>query len=160
MGADGVIFADKVMCLRNNHDREGADPDGWQKHKDGVANGEIGMIVRAAGKKGKLPIGHKVEFSTQPHRQYTFWDNELNDGGEGSQEWIELAYAVTIHKAQGSQFKVDVRRDPGPVPAALARAAVHGADPPAGQGRAAQAGLDRATSATRRAGALGRPPGD
>ena len=35
MGADGVIFADKVMCLRNDHDREGADPDGWQKSRAG-----------------------------------------------------------------------------------------------------------------------------
>jgi hypothetical protein len=116
MGADGVIFADKVMCLRNDHDREGTDPDGWQKVRDGVANGEIGLIVRSAGKKSKRPSGHTVEFSTQPHRQYTFWRSELNDGGEGSQEWLELAYAVTVHKAQGSQFKVTFVVIPDPCP--------------------------------------------
>lgn len=116
MGADGVIFADKVMCLRNDHDREGTDPEGWAKVSGGVANGEIGMIVRSAGKKGKRPIGHTVEFSTQPHRQYTFWRSELNDGGEGSQEWLELAYAVTVHKAQGSQFKMTVVVIPDPCP--------------------------------------------
>lgn len=116
MGTDGVIFADKVMCLRNDHDREGTDPDDWHKVRDGVANGEIGMIVRAAGKKGKRPIGHTVEFSTQPHRQYTFWHDELNDGGERAQEWLELAYAVTVHKAQGSQFKVTFVVVPDPCP--------------------------------------------
>jgi hypothetical protein len=116
MGADGVIFADKVMCLRNDHDREGTDPDGWHKIRDGVANGEIGMIVRAAGKKGSRPSGHTVEFSTQSDRQYTFWSKELNDGGESSQEWLDLAYAVTIHKAQGSQFRTTFVVIPDPCP--------------------------------------------
>lgn len=116
MGADGVIFADKVMCLRNDHDREGTDPRDWKKFPDGVANGEIGLIVNKAGRKGKRPTGHTVEFSTQPHRQYTFWHGELNGGDERAQEWLELAYAVTVHKAQGSQFKVTYVVIPDPCP--------------------------------------------
>ena len=99
------------------------------------------MIVRGRrARRAKRPIGHTVEFSTQPERQYTFWEDELNDGGEGNQEWLELAYAVTIHKSAGLAVQGHVRRDPGPLSAALARAALHGADPPAGQGGAAQAG--------------------
>jgi hypothetical protein len=115
MGADGVIFADKVMCLRNAHRRGGVDPDGWVKHQDGVANGEIGMVVRSAkSSKNGRPTGHTIEFSTQPHRQYTFWDNELNS--DADQEWLELAYAVTVHKAQGSQFRTTFVVIPDPCP--------------------------------------------
>jgi hypothetical protein len=115
MGADGVIFADKIMCLRNAHRRQGVDPDGWVKHHDGVANGEIGMVVRSAkSSKNGRPTGHTIEFSTQAHRQYTFWENELNS--DADQEWLELAYAVTIHKAQGSQFRTTFVVIPDPCP--------------------------------------------
>jgi hypothetical protein len=116
MGADGVIFADKVMCLRNDYRRKGSDPETWKQHEGGVANGEIGLIVRPAGKKGKRPTGHTIEFSTQPNRQYTFWEGELNGADEGAREWLQLAYAVTVHKAQGSQFKVTFVVIPDPSP--------------------------------------------
>jgi hypothetical protein len=106
MGADGVIFADKVMFLQNKWNRNAWDPIRREEVVGDVANGEIGLIVaRATRKNRKAPTGHKIEFSTQPQRQYTFWDNELNGDDEGS-EWIQLAYAVTIHKSQGSQFKI------------------------------------------------------
>ena len=101
MGADQVIFADKVMLLRNHHRRKAERLPEKDKVKVGVANGEIGMIVRGAGKKG-----HIVELSTQPGLQFIFWKNELNGDSEQQGEWIELAYAITIHKSQGSQFKI------------------------------------------------------
>lgn len=113
-GADQVIFADKVMCLRNDHNRKGWDPQTRAVCAGSVANGEIGVVV---GKAGKTPKGHKVEFSTQPERQYTFWSSELNAEGEsGRGEWLELAYAVTIHKSQGSQFRVTLVVVPDPCP--------------------------------------------
>jgi hypothetical protein len=100
MGADQVIFADKVMLLRNDHRRKGERVPEKEKVEVGVANGEIGMIVRGAGTKGQI-----VELSTQPGLQFIFWKNELNGDNERQGEWIELAYAITIHKSQGSQFK-------------------------------------------------------
>lgn len=113
-GADRVVFADKVMCLRNDHDRRGWDPA--TGGVDGsVANGEIGLIVKAAGKRGSAPKGHTVEFSSQPGRQYTFWLDQLN-GESDRGEWLELAYAVTVHKSQGSQFKVTFVVVPDPCP--------------------------------------------
>ena len=105
-GADRVIFADKVMCRRNDYNREAYDPINRGNVDGGVANGEIGLIVKAAGKKGGAPFGHTVEFSSQPGRQYTFTLDELNKDSERRGEWLELAYAVTVHKSQGSQFKV------------------------------------------------------
>jgi hypothetical protein len=113
LGAGQVIFADKVMCLRNDHNRKGWDPDAREQCDGSIANGEIGMIVKAAGKP---PKGHTVEFSTQPGRQYTFWAGEMNSGAEQAQEWLELAYAVTVHKSQGSQFKVTYVVIPDPCP--------------------------------------------
>jgi hypothetical protein len=100
MGGDQVIFADKIMLLRNDHRRKAERVPGKEKHKVGIANGEIGMIVRGAGTKG-----HKVELSTQPGLQFIFWKNELNGDSEQQGEWMELASAITIHKSQGSQFK-------------------------------------------------------
>ena len=113
LGADQVIFADKVMCLRNDHRRKRWDPAAREQKAGGVANGEIGVIVGGAGKP---PNGHRIEFSTQMSSQYTFWDNEMNGGGERAAELLELAYAVTIHKSQGSQFKVTFVVIPDPCP--------------------------------------------
>lgn len=115
MGADEVIFNDKIMCLRNDNKREAYEPLVKATGAGSVANGEIGVVVWGAGKKGKRPTGLKVEFSTQEGRQYTFWDWELNSEGEAG-EILELAYAVTVHKSQGSQFGTTVVIVPDPCP--------------------------------------------
>ncbi len=114
-GADQVIFADKIMCLRNHHSKKARVPGTWEDVPGHVANGEIGLIVNKAAKRGKPPTGLTVEFSTQEGVQYTFWDWELNSGGDDG-EWLELAYAVTVHKSQGSQFKTTFVVVPDPCP--------------------------------------------
>ena len=43
-----------------------------------------------------------LEFSSQPNITYGFTKNEF---GDESNTLIELAYALTIHKSQGSEFK-------------------------------------------------------
>lgn len=111
LGADEVLFNDKVMCL-SNHRREAWDVNTRQKHRGEVANGEIGVAVFSAGKP---PKGLKVELSTQPGLQYTFWASELN-GESDRGETLEVAYAVTIHKAQGSQFGMTLVVIPDPCP--------------------------------------------
>lgn len=115
MGADEVIFNDKVMCLRNDNRREAWQPIEGEACDGTVANGEIGVVVWGAGKRGKRPTGLKVEFSTQQGRQYTFWDSELNAENDRG-EFLELAYAVTIHKSQGSQFGTTFVVVPDPCP--------------------------------------------
>jgi hypothetical protein len=43
----------------------------------------------------------EVEFATQPGTSFTFYDSDFKEEGDTS---LELAYALTVHKAQGSEF--------------------------------------------------------
>ena len=43
-----------------------------------------------------------VAFSTQSQIAYDYWINEL--GGDDKAPLLELAFAITIHKSQGSEF--------------------------------------------------------
>lgn len=108
LGADEVLFHDKVMCAIN-HPREAWQVSGRSSTKADVANGEIGMVVSWIKRDGV-----KVEFSTQPGLQFTFWTSELNSEKERGSELLELAYAITVHKAQGSQFGLTLVVIPNP----------------------------------------------
>lgn len=71
------LLHDKVMQLRNNYDKD-------------VYNGDIGTVVGYDREEGKLYVtfyGRRIE--------YTF--DELDQ--------LTLAYATTIHKSQGNEFK-------------------------------------------------------
>jgi len=115
MGTDEILAYDKVMCAEN-HGRPAWKVKDAQQLSGDVANGEIGMVVHWATKDGR-PEGLKVEFSSQPGVQYTFWENELNGDSETrARDLLELAYAITIHKAQGSQFRRTLVVIPNPCP--------------------------------------------
>lgn len=106
MGTEEIVYGDKVINLVNT------DPDLWLwKHrkvypdKDDayIANGEIGMAVGYFWRKGTPDFRWKleVEFSSQPGFKYSF---TKRDFGEEGNPVLELAYALTVHKAQGSEF--------------------------------------------------------
>ncbi len=67
-----------------------------------VANGEIGYRDRTFKKKGKKTNLNnvRVTFSSQTGFEYTYWPSDLGEDGS----LLELAYALTVHKAQGSEF--------------------------------------------------------
>lgn len=77
---------DKVMQTRNNYDIV------WKKEEEvgtGVYNGDIGIITEIRKREGIIVIdfeGKIVEYNTDMLEQ------------------LELAYAVTVHKSQGSEF--------------------------------------------------------
>ncbi len=86
-----VVFreGDRVMQVKNNYDIY------WEKEKDigtGIFNGELGMIRKIDSKEKQI----EVEFDDKKVAWYTF--SELEE--------LEHAYAITIHKAQGSEFDV------------------------------------------------------
>ncbi len=114
MGADEVLFHDKVMCAENRPLKAKNITTGNYETAD-VANGEIGMAVGWPKKNGQ-GIGLWVEFSTQPGLQFTFWESDLNSRKEAARELLEVAYAITVHKAQGSQFELTFVVVPNPCP--------------------------------------------
>lgn len=102
MGPEGIVYGDKVINLKNHRTDRIYPKDGGINY---VANGEIGIVVgqyKARDAKWKRPPWKlQVEFSSQPEFAYDFGRKELQEEGT---PMLELAYAVTVHKAQGSEF--------------------------------------------------------
>ncbi|MBU0674437.1 MAG: ATP-dependent RecD-like DNA helicase [Proteobacteria bacterium] len=70
------LIGDKVMQIRNNYDKE-------------VFNGDLGFVSAIDPDEQQLTL----EFEG---RAVTYGSSELNE--------LQLAYAITVHKAQGSEF--------------------------------------------------------
>ena len=83
-------LGDKVMQIKNNYQLE------WQRGNEkgvGVFNGDVGFIVDINKRDQKLTV--------QYDDKYVVYDFLLLDE-------IEPAYAITVHKSQGSEFDVVV----------------------------------------------------
>lgn len=87
-----ILFrtGDKVMQVKNNYNipytKSSSDEEGL-----GIYNGDIGIILDIDTKKSIMTI----EFDDEKLVEYDFaWLDEL-----------ELAYALTVHKSQGCEFK-------------------------------------------------------
>ncbi|MCT8975109.1 AAA family ATPase [Clostridium sp. CX1] len=110
MGIEEIVYGDKVINVAN-HRRDNVWPEeGAQEY---LANGEIGVVqgqFKTKNMKG-LPWELKVEFSSQIGYHYGFSDKDF---GEEREATLELAYALTVHKAQGSQFGIVVLVLPNP----------------------------------------------
>lgn len=94
LGPEQIVLGDKVMQTRNDG-RAKAYPDTVGLNY--VANGEIGVVV---GRASKSPTVANVEFSSQVGATYGYKPSSSDD------PWLELAWAVTVHKSQGSEFGV------------------------------------------------------
>ncbi len=86
----GRIFreGDRVMQIKNNYDIP------WEKGSEqgeGVFNGDIGILKKINYAAGTM----KIEF-----------DDRVADYPSDNLSELELAYAVTVHKSQGSEYPV------------------------------------------------------
>jgi hypothetical protein len=112
-GPEQIVYGDKVIAVRNQRRTETWPPNGGLQY---VANGEIGSVVGAyrARDKDFTPVDLKVEFGSQAGVQYTYRRRELD--GDTASIPLELAYAITVHKSQGSEFRTVILVLPNPCP--------------------------------------------
>ncbi len=81
---------DKVMQTKNNYDLEWLKSDG--ENGFGVFNGDMGIIAGIS--------------TTDKYMNIVFDDEKLVKYDFNNLDELELAYAITVHKSQGSEFPV------------------------------------------------------
>jgi len=103
MGAEGIVYGDKVINLKNKRRKHMYPKD--DKSLYYVANGEIGVVVGQFKSSNATWKGYpwklEVEFTSQQGYSYDFTGGDLADE---TRPLLELAYAITVHKSQGSEF--------------------------------------------------------
>lgn len=100
VGPQSLLYGDKVINVLNQRRRDvWPEPEGEAY----IANGDIGIVVgQYKTKKLKsMPKKLEVEFAGQLGHKYGFYPSEFGDEASNP---LELAYCLTIHKTQGSEF--------------------------------------------------------
>ncbi len=82
-----IRIGDKVMQVKNNYDLQWTRDNG--EEGTGVFNGDVGFVTSIDIRAGIL----KVRFDD---KVATYYNEEFGE--------LELAYAITVHKSQGSEF--------------------------------------------------------
>ena len=92
LGSRTFRLGDKLMQNRNNYNLSWEKPDG--AIGEGVFNGDIGTVTEISRRDESLTV--------------QFEDDRIVSYGKADAEDLELAYAVTVHKSQGSEFDIVV----------------------------------------------------
>jgi len=90
-GEQEIVWTDKVIQVFNRSMKAWPRDTGL----DYVANGEIGIVAATSAQYDSLDVA----FSTQPEVTYRYYRSQVDEN-------LELGYALTVHKAQGSDFEV------------------------------------------------------
>lgn len=92
-GDEEIVRSDKVILTRNGKTK------GWAKGpiEEYLANGEVGVM---AFKNGQRFLN--ACFTGRDGQRFAYYPGQFPTGGGGP---LELAYALTVHKAQGSEFR-------------------------------------------------------
>jgi len=94
LGDEEIVWGDKVILVKNGKVK------GWNGAKkeqveEYLANGEVGVAATS-----KLNGTLNVAFANRPDVRFGYSKRQFS-GGTGP---LQLAYALTVHKAQGSEF--------------------------------------------------------
>ena len=92
LGDENIVLRDKVIQVRNERRKAF---DGSSSRREFLANGEVGIVGH--GKEKWL----NVHFAHRPNLTFGYRNSSDFPGGTGP---LELAYALTVHKSQGSDF--------------------------------------------------------
>ena len=106
---DGITLYDKVIQYRNRPQSDPICAYNFETRKDEnveIFNGEIGFVQKHNFDKRPKPRldRFQVKFARKGHLAVAYGRNLSKGRREGVEENLELAYAISIHKAQGSEF--------------------------------------------------------
>jgi hypothetical protein len=100
-----IVFGDKVISNVNRK------KEYWNRSTEStgeayIANGEIGIMVgypNHYGYKDKNRKWYRFRFGSFEGKVYSYGKQDF--GNDNSDSQLELAYALTVHKSQGSSFR-------------------------------------------------------
>lgn len=94
-GDQQIVVCDKVIQITNER-RYSWSSEEQSNSRRYVANGEVGLVAWSETNKAGEKL--RVRFGTQPAILFDYWRSQVDEA-------LELAYAITVHKAQGSDFE-------------------------------------------------------
>jgi hypothetical protein len=99
LGDEEIVWGDKVILLRNGN-KEGWDGKRRETVEQYLANGEIGIATIASGAaKGRVL---NIALAGRPDVRFGYGKSSFSQ----DRAPLELAYTLTVHKAQGSEFGI------------------------------------------------------